>query len=56
MTYILARALEPSTWAGIAALCVALASMIPNDSAAFHSAAIFFGALAAALKEKGSQS
>lgn len=53
MNKLLARAAEPSTHAGLAALSQALKFFAPQWGAVFDAATGLFAALAVAMKEKG---
>jgi hypothetical protein len=45
------RLKEPSTWAGLAALCVAAAGDFPEAAGVFKGLALFFGSGAVVLRE-----
>jgi hypothetical protein len=51
MSWLLARLREPSTWAGLGAVCSAAVSLFPSAAVG----AAVCGAIAVALTEKGSK-
>lgn len=54
MSWLLSRLSEGSTWAGIAAVLVAVSQAFPSSSAVTVPAAVVSGALGATIKDTGS--
>jgi hypothetical protein len=55
MKWMVARAMEPSTYAGVAGILAAIAAAFPASVPYVGGAAVVAGSLAAALKEGGAK-